>query len=71
MEGECFNCMGEASDRYTLILDKGKTLEDKLLCEPCASAFRDTEWIEVHEAPVRMRGGNGNDHKAAESGDSG
>lgn len=60
--------MGEVSDRYTLILDQGEILEDKLLCEPCASALRETEWIEVHEAPVRMRGGDGNDHEAEESG---
>lgn len=50
--------MGEASKRYTLVLEQGKVLEDKLLCQACASAFQETDWIEVHESPVFMRGGN-------------
>lgn len=66
MDGECFACVGPASEQYTLILEGGKVIEDKWVCESCISDFRDEEWIEVHEAPVLMRGGSGSDQETDE-----
>lgn len=70
MDGECFACVGPASEQYILVLESGKVLEDKWVCDGCLIDFRDEEWIEMHEAPVLMRGGNGNNQEADESEDS-
>lgn len=55
---KCFNCSGEATKRYTLMLAGPKVLKDKVICDECVSVFQQGEWIEVHEAPALMRGGN-------------
>lgn len=65
MGGECFNCANAVEDRYTLVLNSGEVFKDKLLCEPCDSAFRGLDWIEVHEGPVLMRGGDDDQEKDA------
>jgi hypothetical protein len=59
MEGEeCFHCVGPASERYTLVLETGKVVKDKWLCDECVSAFREEDWMEIHETPVLLRGGD-------------
>lgn len=58
MSDECFNCAGPASEQYTLILPGGKVLENKSVCDPCISDFRDTEWMKVVEGEIMMRGSN-------------
>lgn len=64
--GECFNCAGEASERYTISFESGKILKDKLVCESCISDFRDIEWMSVSETPVLMRGGDSDDREEDE-----
>lgn len=44
--------------RYTLVVESGEIFKDKLLCEECASDFRNLDRVEVHEGPVLMRGGD-------------
>lgn len=50
MNGKCFNCVSSASNRYTLVLGSEKVLEDKVICDECASEFSKEDWIEVYEA---------------------
>lgn len=50
MDGDCFNCMDPASDRYTLVLDSEKVLEDKIVCGDCATEFREEDWIELRDS---------------------
>lgn len=57
MEGECFNCSGDASERYTLILGPARCLKDRVICDDCVSVFQKAEGVEVQEEPVLMRGG--------------
>lgn len=54
--GECFHCYSPASARFTVILESVRTMEDKLVCNECLSGFRETDWVEVYEAPVLKRG---------------
>lgn len=61
MSDECFNCAGAASEQYTLILHDGTVLQEKTVCDPCISDFRDTEWIKVREESVMVRGSNEED----------
>lgn len=54
---ECFNCSGEASNRFGLIIAEPNELKDKPICDECVSVFQHGEWVGVHEAPAQMRGG--------------
>lgn len=63
MGGECFICVGPATERYTLVLEDDTRVEAKLLCEECVADVRDVEWIDVYEGPVLTRGGD-DDHEA-------
>lgn len=58
MEGECFNCAGRGTGEYTIVLESGQILRNKRLCDTCAAAFRDSEWVAVHEGSVVVRGEN-------------
>lgn len=56
MGGECFNCVGDASKRYTLHLEGAAVIEDVFVCPACVSAFKDKDWITIQKAPVLLRG---------------
>jgi hypothetical protein len=56
MNKECFNCVGPASDRYTVIVEGSVVAEEAVVCEACVLQFRDEDGIEVHDAPARMKG---------------
>lgn len=58
MGGECFVCMGAASERYTLILEDSTVIEDKRVCNECLVSFQETDWIQVQDTPVLKRGGD-------------
>jgi transcriptional regulator NrdR family protein len=43
----CFACDSEATRRCTIHLDDGDVIENKRLCEKCASEFELVEWLDV------------------------
>lgn len=55
--GECFNCGEPATGAYTLVFETGVSVRDRLLCPGCRGFFADSDAMEVHQAPVLMRGG--------------
>lgn len=61
MAKHCFNCDERASAAYTLILDSGELLEDKPMCERCRSFLGGLATVEIVEAPVLIRGGDGDE----------
>lgn len=58
MPDECFNCVQEATTQYTLVIEPGRILEGKTLCDECAASFKAVDWIEVHDTPVLRRCGD-------------
>lgn len=66
MSEECFNCSSAATHRYTLLLGPEKILENKLLCDACAAAFRQETWLEIHDTPLLMRGADNPDDDTAD-----
>lgn len=65
--GDCFICVGEASDRYTLLFDSDSVLTDQWMCSSCYSDFTQVEWLEIRETPVLTRGGDGDDEDGSET----
>ncbi len=55
---ECFLCSSPATPRYSLILDTGKLIEDKPMCDACYEDVSTEEWIEITAGPILMRGGS-------------
>lgn len=55
--GDCFNCSKPAETAYTLVFQAGVSVRDRLLCSGCRDFFSGADTIEVHQAPVLMRGG--------------
>lgn len=57
MQGDCFNCSGEATGRYAVMSDPSDGPDERLVCNDCLSELEETEGVEVYESPVFMRGG--------------
>jgi hypothetical protein len=55
--GECFNCSRGAVRDATLEFESGLRLEDRSLCRNCFVFFEESAHIEVHGAPLLLRGG--------------
>ena len=47
MEQDCFNCAEPAKDRYTLVLESERLLEEKSVCDDCVSGFGRLDWMEI------------------------
>lgn len=58
---ECINCQDSSGGKYTLVLSTGVLLQDRPLCTTCHAFFKASEHVEVHTAPVMLRGGVGDD----------
>jgi hypothetical protein len=56
MSDKCFICVESASNRYTVILDQSKCLEQNLICDDCITDLEQEEWIELSEEPPDSRG---------------
>jgi len=50
MRKDCFNCVEPTLERHTLVLDSDRILKDSSVCEACATAFGEVDWIEVRES---------------------
>lgn len=61
MDTECFNCVSPASNRYTVIIDGSKVVEDAVICEECVSEFQEEDLIKFADESPLMRGADG-DH---------
>lgn len=55
---ECFTCEGEATERYTMVLDGETVLDDVVMCEACRDSHAEVPWIEILAAPAAGREGN-------------
>lgn len=53
---ECFACKKPASDYYELSNELKSDPEDitAVLCDTCASDFRDIKWMDVEATPRQM-----------------
>lgn len=67
MRDVCFACVRPASDRYTLILEDAKVIEDRAICDDCLSDFRGTEWISVYDTPAQVKDGKPHRDETEES----
>jgi hypothetical protein len=56
---ECFVCVEPASDRYSVTLERSKTLEKKAICDECVTDLQKEKWIEIHSEPVLASDGGG------------
>lgn len=56
MKEACFNCLEPASERFTLVFEDGSVLDEQHICPECVSAFREEDWMEVHNASALTRG---------------
>lgn len=65
MTGECFMCADPARNKYTLILDTGQIFENKPLCPECHDSLEQTDFLEIQDEPVLIRGGNSDEEKPA------
>lgn len=55
MSDNCLICVEPASNRYTVILDQSRCLEQKLLCDDCITDLEQEDWIELSEEPADPR----------------
>ena len=49
---ECFVCVEPTSDRYSVTLERSKTLGEKVICDECVTDLREEDWIHIDPEPV-------------------